>query len=64
LLLRAEFLFLDEPTSHLDIESIEVLEQLLGQFRGGMLVISHDRAFVENVAETLYVLEGGRLRLV
>jgi ATPase subunit of ABC transporter with duplicated ATPase domains len=64
LLLRAEFLFLDEPTSHLDIESIEVLEQLLGQFHGGMLVISHDRAFVENVAETLYMLESGQLRLV
>ena len=64
LLRRAEFLFLDEPTSHLDIESIEVLEQMLGKFDGGILVISHDRAFVENVAERLFMLEDGRLRLV
>jgi ATP-binding cassette subfamily F protein 3 len=63
LLQHAEFLLLDEPTSHLDIESIEVLEELLGDFHGGMLVISHDRAFVARVAETLYVLEDGRLRL-
>lgn len=64
LLERAEFLFLDEPTSHLDIESIEVLERMFGSFGGGLLMISHDRAFVENVAERLFVLEGGRLRLV
>lgn len=64
LLERAEFLILDEPTSHLDIESIEVLERMLGDFGGGILMISHDRTFVENVAERLYVLEGGRLRLV
>jgi ATP-binding cassette subfamily F protein 3 len=64
LLSGAEFLFLDEPTSHLDIESIEVLEQMLGDFNGGVLMISHDRTFVENVAERLFVLEGGRLRLV
>ena len=64
LLMRAEFMFLDEPTSHLDIESIEVLEQLAQDFGGGFLLISHDRSFVENVAETLYVLDAGRLRLV
>ena len=64
LLLRAEFLLLDEPTSHLDIESIEVLEQMLSSFQGGYVVISHDRRFVENVADKLYLLEGGRLHLV
>ena len=61
---RAEFLLLDEPTSHLDIESIVVLEQLLAQFRGGFLMISHDRSFVAHTAERLYFVEGGRLRLV
>ncbi|MFH1893647.1 MAG: ATP-binding cassette domain-containing protein [Candidatus Zixiibacteriota bacterium] len=61
---KAEFLFLDEPTSHLDIESIEVLEQLLQDFGGGFLLISHDRSFVANVADKLYVLDGGRLRQV
>jgi ATP-binding cassette subfamily F protein 3 len=63
-LMRAEFLFLDEPTSHLDIESIEVLEQLLQNFAGGFLLISHDRTFVSNVAEKLYALNRGRLTLV
>ncbi len=61
---RAEFLLLDEPTSHLDIESIEVLESLLSAFKGGFLMISHDRSFVENVSDRLYLLEGGSLRLV
>jgi len=61
---RAEFLLLDEPTSHLDIESIEVLESLLGAFCGGFLMISHDRTFVENASDKLYLLEEGRLRLV
>lgn len=64
ILMQAEFLFLDEPTSHLDIESIEVLEDLLAEFTGGFLLISHDRTFVSNVADDLYVLEGGRVRLV
>jgi ATPase subunit of ABC transporter with duplicated ATPase domains len=61
---RAEFLLLDEPTSHLDIESIDVLEQLLHGFKGGYLIISHDRSFVGNVATKLFMLDGGRLRLV
>jgi len=61
---KAEFLFLDEPTSHLDIESIEVLEQLLQDFRGGFLLISHDRSFVANVADKLYSLDSGRLMQV
>jgi ATP-binding cassette subfamily F protein 3 len=64
ILSQAEFLFLDEPTSHLDIESIEVLEQLLTDFPGGFLLISHDRTFVENTADQLYLLEDGHLRLV
>ncbi|UCG60787.1 MAG: ABC-F family ATP-binding cassette domain-containing protein [Candidatus Zixiibacteriota bacterium] len=63
-LLRAEFLLLDEPTSNLDVESIEVLERVLNEFDGGFLVISHDRAFAANVCDRLYVLRGGRLRLV
>jgi ATPase subunit of ABC transporter with duplicated ATPase domains len=61
---RAEFLLLDEPTSHLDIESIVVAEQLLAEFKGGFLMISHDRSFVTSTAEQLYYVEGGTLRLV
>ena len=61
---QAEFLILDEPTSHLDIESIEVLEKILHDFPGGYLIVSHDRSFVANVSEDLYVLEDGRLKIV
>ena len=57
-------LLLDEPTSHLDIESIRVLEDLLASFRGGYIAISHDRTFVSEVADKLYYLQSGRLRLV
>jgi ATPase subunit of ABC transporter with duplicated ATPase domains len=64
ILARAEFLFLDEPTSHLDIESIEILEHLLNDFRGGFLIISHDRTFVANVSDRLNLLEDGRIKLV
>jgi len=60
----AEFLLFDEPTSHLDIESVEVLERALREFPGGYLVVSHDRAFVERVADQLYVLDEGRLKVV
>ncbi|RKX27572.1 MAG: hypothetical protein DRP47_06335 [Candidatus Zixiibacteriota bacterium] len=64
ILQKAEFLLLDEPTSHLDIESIEVLEQLLINFPGGFVIISHDRSFVENVSDKLYSLDDGILKLV
>ena len=61
ILTRSEFLYLDEPTSHLDIESITVLEQMLAAFPGGFLLVSHDRTFVENVADRLLLLDHGRL---
>ena len=61
---QAEFLIMDEPTSHLDIESIEVLEKILGDFPGGFLIVSHDRSFVANVSDELYLLEKGRLRII
>jgi ATP-binding cassette subfamily F protein 3 len=64
ILSQAEFLFLDEPTTHLDIESIEILEHLLIDFQGGFLLISHDRSFVANVSDRLYLLEDGRIKLV
>jgi len=55
---------MDEPTSHLDIESIEVLEKILTDFPGGYLIISHDRTFVANVSNELYLLEEGRLKII
>ena len=64
---KTEFLLLlllDEPTSHLDIESIEILESLLINYHGGFLIISHDRTFVSNIADKLYVLENNKIKQV
>ena len=55
----ANFLLLDEPTNDLDLETLEVLEERLGEFRGTLLVVSHDRAFLDNLVTSLLVLEGG-----
>jgi ATPase subunit of ABC transporter with duplicated ATPase domains len=55
-------LILDEPTNHLDLESIELLEGALREFDGGLLVVSHDRAFLEaiGIERSFAVLEGER----
>ena len=55
----ANFLLLDEPTNDLDLETLEVLEERLGDFKGTLLVVSHDRAFLDSLVTSLLVLEGG-----
>lgn len=57
----ANFLLLDEPTNNLDIASSEVLEQALEDFVGTVLVISHDRYFLDRTVDRLLVIEDGRL---
>jgi ATP-binding cassette subfamily F protein 3 len=57
----ANFLLLDEPTNNLDIASAEVLEQALEDFEGTVLVISHDRYFLDRTVERLLVIEEGQL---
>jgi ATP-binding cassette subfamily F protein 3 len=57
----ANFLLLDEPTNNLDIASAEVLEMALEDFVGTVLVISHDRYFLDRTVERLLVIEDGRL---
>ena len=54
---RANFLILDEPTNHLDIYSIEVLEDALENFDGTMLVVSHNRHFLDSICNTIYYLD-------
>ena len=54
-------LFLDEPTNHLDIQSVEWLEGFLRDYKGAFVVISHDRYFLDKVANKIFELENGRL---
>ncbi len=57
----ANFLLLDEPTNNLDIPSAEVLEAALEEFNGTVLVISHDRYFLDRIVDRCAALEGGRI---
>ena len=61
LMREPDFLFLDEPTNHLDIERIEWLENFLQSYHGGVLIISHDRFFLDRVATRILELEGGQV---
>jgi ATP-binding cassette subfamily F protein 3 len=54
---RPDYLLLDEPTNHLDAEGQRFLAQLLGDFIGGVLVVSHDRRFLDEVVTGLLVLD-------
>ncbi len=59
----ANLLVLDEPTNDLDIETLELLEELLVDYRGTILLVSHDRAFLDNVVTSTLVFEGeGRVQ--
>ncbi|MFZ5776103.1 MAG: ABC-F family ATP-binding cassette domain-containing protein [Thermodesulfobacteriota bacterium] len=61
LLIRPDLLLLDEPTNHLDIESLTWLEDFLKSHRGAMVVISHDRAFLDNLTTVTWELSLGEL---
>jgi pleuromutilin/lincosamide/streptogramin A transport system ATP-binding/permease protein len=56
-------LVLDEPTNFLDIESIEALEELLREYEGTVLFVSHDRRFIGNLAQRILAFEDGQLRM-
>ena len=60
ILKKANFLVLDEPTNHLDIYSREVLEEALEDYQGTILIVSHDRYFLEGIVNTIYeITENG-----
>ena len=61
LLRHPDVLLLDEPTNHLDIESIQWLEQLLAQWSGAVVLVSHDRAFINNVSNRTIEISCGRI---
>lgn len=63
LMRQPNFLILDEPTNDLDIVTLGILEEYLAGFKGCLIVISHDRYFLDNIVDHLLVMEGdGRLR--
>jgi len=55
----SNLLIIDEPTNDLDIETLELLEELLMQYQGTLLLVSHDRTFLDNVVTSTLVFEGG-----
>ncbi|MBM3700876.1 MAG: ABC-F family ATP-binding cassette domain-containing protein, partial [Actinobacteria bacterium] len=61
LLANPDILLLDEPTNHLDIESIQWLEQFLATYRGAVVLISHDRAFLDNVTKRTIEISLGKI---
>jgi len=61
LLDQPDFMMLDEPTNHLDIEARNWLEEYLGSYRGGIIVVSHDRYFLDRVTDRTVELSRGKL---
>jgi ATP-binding cassette subfamily F protein 3 len=61
---EANFLVLDEPTNHLDLWARDALEAALGAFDGTVLMVSHDRYFVNRLADHLLILDAGEVRIV
>ena len=63
LLKPSNLLILDEPTNDLDVETLELLEDIIGQYSGTVVLVSHDREFVDNVVTSSVFFEGqGRLQ--
>lgn len=61
LLQRPDLLLLDEPTNHLDLSSLEWLEEYLNTFPGSIIIVSHDRFFIDRIAQEICELRTGRL---
>ncbi len=56
-----DLLLLDEPTNHLDIDAIEWLEEFLGRWRGTLMFVTHDRAFLRRIADRILEIDRGRI---
>jgi ATP-binding cassette, subfamily F, member 3 len=62
LLSEANFLLLDEPTNHLDLQSVNILIQALEQYEGSYIVVSHNRHFINHIANKIWWIEDGEIR--
>ncbi|PST82020.1 ABC transporter ATP-binding protein [Pedobacter yulinensis] len=58
----ANFLILDEPTNHLDIQSVNILIQALQQYEGTFIIVSHDRYFLDNIANRIWFIEEQKIK--
>lgn len=61
LLSKPDILFLDEPTNHLDLNAINFLQNFLRDFQGAVLVVSHDRYFLDKICNRIFLMEGGKV---
>lgn len=61
---RPHLLVLDEPTNNLDLEAVEALADAVQNFRGGVILVSHDQYFVSRVAKQVKVVGGGKVKEV
>ncbi|MCQ2741009.1 MAG: ATP-binding cassette domain-containing protein [Alphaproteobacteria bacterium] len=60
---KPDILLLDEPTNHLDIATIETLEEIIKEFKGAVVVISHDRMFLNHISKSTFWLDRGKMHL-
>jgi len=63
LIFEPDILLLDEPTNHLDLEIIEWLENYLSQYKGALVIISHDRKFLEKVTNKIFWVRAGNIKI-
>src|SRR5215813_13379361 len=62
LIIKPDLLILDEPTNHLDAETVEWLERYLAEFKGALLLVTHDRYFLDRVTNRILEIDRGRVR--
>jgi len=58
---KPNLIVMDEPTNHLDLETIDALVEALKEYRGGLIVVSHDQHFIEKICNALWVVADGKV---
>ncbi len=60
---NSELLFADEPTSNVDMEGIEIMERMLKEYKGALILISHDRDFLDHLCNKIWEIEDGKIKI-